>query len=579
MKRFIAIGSILFILAVTVWYFCLYASPLVISPETTYITAPLMPDGKRIDYFRAWEERAYPPEMKTDDNGYRVLVRAIGDTTEYYASEWDSVEARMIRYDHDPEPFRLQVYEKLGLNPNIPPMLKIETPDIFMGRYVKEHPASAEQWQWNNQRRIGMPWTFKDFPALQGWLAENEAGLNLLGEAVRKPVFRAPEVRVNFASFWNSSATPMIFREFARALSARAYYRIGIGNIDGAIEDIITCYLLARHVGKHGTHDDYLVGIAIEGMAASIHVGANPAAPPNRTQLQRLFDAIRSLPPSQKLEDCLEAERFFALRVLQEYAFGEKPDFFWGPEYGVWCADVDWNAIFREVNSTFDAIIAGEEYGENIIQRWGRILTEEERRSPELPMRATAQERTEVALAVLGTRLIPTTQASPRADQRRQCAENLKLLTLALLLYEKDHGKLPDGDWREAVKPYLAGTPATRGDVEEAGVPAKYFRCPSHPGLADDETTYAMIRRESGVTPATPYTLLLVEVLPPMKMTGNDGAIPTALARFNQPEGLSSNHSGGIVVSYRSGAVAFISESMSTDKLQSLIDGTSDTPW
>ena len=48
--------------------------PLIISKETTYVTGPLTADGQ-IDYFKALEERTYPPEMKTDDNGYRIFVR------------------------------------------------------------------------------------------------------------------------------------------------------------------------------------------------------------------------------------------------------------------------------------------------------------------------------------------------------------------------------------------------------------------------------------------------------------------------------------------------------------------------
>ena len=519
--RTIAIGLTLLVLIATVWYCCIYAEPLKISPETTYITAPLMSDGKRIDYFRAIEERLYPPEMKTDDNGYRMLVRTIGDPTKYFSSDFDREKGTMVRHDHNPEPYRLQVYEKLGLDPMVPPTIKIES----------------------------------------------DAGLDLLGKAVRKPIFYAPNVRENFARFGGSDGKLNVFRDFARAIQARAQDRIKTGNIDGVIDDTITCYLLARHVGKHRTRVDYLVGLAIESMAASIPIGGNPSAPPSRVQLQRQFDAIRALPPSQKIEDCLEAERLLALRVLQEYPFGAKPDFYWGPEYGPWCADVDWNAITQEINGAFESIITGKEVAETVMQRWTEgVLSEEERRTPELPVRATAQERTKLALVVLGSRLLSDFSTDRKVGNRRQCAENMKLLTLALLLYEKEYGKLPDGDWRVAVKPYLGENADT------------YFRCPSC-SIAEDETTYAMIHHKSSEVPTTPYMLLLIEVSSPMKMTGNEGTIPASMVQFNQAGRLGSNHPGGCNVSYRNGAVAFITESMNTTKLQSLVDGTSDTPW
>ena len=351
-RRNIAIGITLLALVATVWYFCLYAEPLRISPKTTYITAPLMSDGKRVDYFRAMEEKFYPPEMRTDGNGYRMLVRAIGDPNKY--SEFG--QSMFTMHDLDAEPFRLQVYEKLGLDSTMPPTLKLESALTFLERYIKEHPEEDKQ----TQQRLGKPWTFDDLPMLKDWLDENEAGIDLLVEAVHKPVFYAPMVRKSEDELLVTRSGAQAFREFARTIQARAMYRIGIGNIDGAIDDVIAAYRLARHVGKYGTLVDYLVGIALEGMAVSIPVGGNPSAPPSQEQLQRLFDTIRALPPSQKLEDCLEAERLSVLSILQEYALGKKVDMFALPESGLWCAGVDWNFVFREMNNVFDSIIAGQ---------------------------------------------------------------------------------------------------------------------------------------------------------------------------------------------------------------------------
>jgi len=50
---------------------------LVISEETTRITGPLTADGQ-INFFKALEQWASPPELATDDNGFRVFVRLFG---------------------------------------------------------------------------------------------------------------------------------------------------------------------------------------------------------------------------------------------------------------------------------------------------------------------------------------------------------------------------------------------------------------------------------------------------------------------------------------------------------------------
>ena len=97
------------------WIFCIYAPPLIISKETTRITGPLTADGQ-IEFFKALEERTYPPEFATDDNGYRIFVRQFGDL-------WDGKPSANNRSPEKQEFYRLQKYEKLDLDPNFQPTL------------------------------------------------------------------------------------------------------------------------------------------------------------------------------------------------------------------------------------------------------------------------------------------------------------------------------------------------------------------------------------------------------------------------------------------------------------------------
>ena len=109
--RFAKYGAVLLVLlAVFVYWNFLRTPPLKISKETTYITEPLTSDGTRVDYFAALEKELYPPEMKTDDNGYRLIVRALGDASR--RKDESGREARSA-----------QVYEKLGLDPAIKPTM------------------------------------------------------------------------------------------------------------------------------------------------------------------------------------------------------------------------------------------------------------------------------------------------------------------------------------------------------------------------------------------------------------------------------------------------------------------------
>ncbi|MCL2745104.1 MAG: hypothetical protein FWE67_14765, partial [Planctomycetaceae bacterium] len=86
------------------YLFFIWAPPLVISTETTRITGPLTAKGG-IDFFKALEQRFYPPELATDDNGFRDFIRLFGDVSE-------------MRSNPDSDFYWRQRCEKLGLDPN-----------------------------------------------------------------------------------------------------------------------------------------------------------------------------------------------------------------------------------------------------------------------------------------------------------------------------------------------------------------------------------------------------------------------------------------------------------------------------
>ena len=539
------------------------STPLRVSKETTYVLGPMTSDGKRIDYFLAMEEQFYPPEMKTDDNGYRLIVRACGDMVNRDKSQLDPKTRQRITEKIDAEPFRLQVYEKLGLDPDEKPTLKIQSPyaaDYFGKRDNKEELEQRDKFMmWKTF------WTFDDFPMLKVWLEENTAGIDLLAEAVRKPAFRIPYVRENENTPIFEACMPLnevqMLREWARAASARAYYRLGIGDIDGAIDDIVTIHRLARHGGRHGTLVAGLVGIAIEGVASAIGIGINPNFPPTKEQLERLVAELNALPPRPTMGEVLESERYFNLAAIQDMYWGNNSSS--SGEQGLmqlypymsWTIDINlfmtrWNKEFDEVrDGNFDFNVRNPS--------WNPL--------PLLFIRS----RTNSIYEVLFWLAIPAIQGGQEEWHRMECAENMQRLTLALLLYEKKHGKLPADDWRQTLKE--AGT----------SVPDNVFRCPSH-GLQEGYTTYAMI---GGVPNSTlsPYQILLVEVVQPQKLGEGDGRFPFEKAKFwgqnNVPrhegfDGLGSYHRGGMNAGFRSGAVRFVGETIEQEKLQQLLDGS-----
>jgi len=580
--------GVLALLAVPFVWFNLSTS-LRVSKETTYVLGPMTSDGKRIDYFRAMEERFYPPEMKTDDNGYRLIVRACGATitTEKSVQDMKTLEWKTIEINT--EPLRLQVYEKLGLDPNEKPtMKKIESPDgVYLLKYDNENPpAEGEQNQLQKYYQATY-WTFDDFPMLKDWYEDNTAGIDLLGEAIRKPAFFVPYARehenVNIFEALSVLETPQMFRVWARAASARAKYRLGIGDIDGAIDDIITIHLIGRHAGKLGTLVSGLVGVAIEGMGYSIGIGSNPEFPPTKEQIERLVRELDALPPRVTLNEIMESERLFGLAAMQDIYWGNAPQYPGGPLpktlYPVMSLTVDINIALTRLNKVHDSLVIP---GATVEGKTIEEVMEQSRSWNPLPF-FSKRSRTNRIMDMLISLFIPAMQATREAWRRIECAENMQRLTLALLLYEKEHGKLPDGDWREVVKPYL-------GENAE-----QYFRCPSH-RVVDAEgkwrelegtTTYTMVSNIPNPV-ASPNQILLVEVCQPQKLGEGDGRIPFEKVRVWRPlrtlppqypppsdfDGLGSYHPGIIPVGLRSGAVRSLSATIDPDELRNLLDGS-----
>ena len=527
--------------ALPIYWFCFHTTPLRISEETTFVLGPMTSDGKRIDYFRAMEERYYPPEMKTDDNGYRLIVRAMG-------------------VNIDNEVLRLQVYEKLGLDPNEEPTMKLESLWTIISQYDKDHPpAEGEQKLWDKFHSATHS-VFNDFPMLKDWLEENMAGIDLLAEAVRKPAFYIPYVRENenspaFESLLRSDNVHII-REWARVVRARATYRLGVGDIDGAIDDIVTAHHLARHAGKQGTLVSGLIGIAVEGMAYSIGIGSNPEFPPTKEQIERLIAELDSLPPRWTFNEALESERLFGLAALQDIYWGNNPGMnepfpyfrLLFPNMG-WTFDI--NIALTKQNKVYDAMtgITDDKMLEKFFEPSGNPYNP-------LPLLFT-RSRTHRIMNSLMELLVPSVQAGREAWHRIECTENMQRLTLALLLYEIDNGKLPEGDWREAIRPYL-GENADR-----------YFRCPSH-RLAEGETNYAMIGNVPNAI-ASPQQILVVEIMQPQRLGEGDGRIEFERAQASrvaireEDTDVGSNHPGGINVGLRSGAVRFITQSINPE--------------
>lgn len=595
----LALGLATLLVSAAVYFFLLRSVPLKISKETTYVTQPLKAGGKQVDYLAAWEQEFYPEDIATDENGYRLIIKHLGMTP-------------------DALPFQSPlIRQKLGLPDTSQPDMTLEDSYAFLTTYVesddfdlKAFETLRKRWadevleDFEDQRepaavlydRLSAPWTLDELPMMETWLKENSPAIDLIGEAAAKPTFHIP--------FTPATAGPLIgmfvpelprLRNFARVLCTRARYRIATGDIDGAINDIIACKRLGRHIGHGGTLVQMLVGIAVEGMADSTGIVGSLEHPPTKEQLERLVDEWNQLPPRVKIERPLLFERYSTLDTLQFIAgsrqvLAEMQLSVSVPPY----VGLDWNVIAQRVNLHYDALPAG-----------GGVPQP----APDPMAIISLQARSEMVGDAFSAFNLSAPDATLEALRRTTCTDRLHRITLAMLLYERDHGTLPpaitvgaDGkrlhSWRVVLLPYI-GQQALYGKIRldepwdsehnrqfhEEAVP--FYQCPSEE-LGPGHTTYSVVvgpdmpfdagqgKTLATFGPKSANMILVVEIPEATCWMDPTHHVSQAAAERGIGEGtaLGSQHPGGVNAAFRDGSARFLPETINLDLLSELLQGT-----
>jgi len=612
----LAVVVLLLVAVASLAFFALVDKPLRVSKETTYITSPLKSDGRQVDYFVAWEQEAYPKAIATDDNGYRLIVQHLGASSESTPGHFAGV-CRKLGLDagalvpdmklEEPFSFLKDYVAGADFDPTvIDKMLDKEVTEGESGDEESSEDAMAgydESYEpdpaYILESRLGRPWTLDDLPMMEAWLAENNLAMDMIGEAVRRPVFHIPHAREDENESLVEISLPHVqdMRSFARALNTRAKYRIGTGNIDGAIDDIISCKRLGRHAGHSGNLIEMLVGIAIEAIADSIGVAGSLEYPPTKERLERLVVELNDLPPVGDLKKAMLFERFQTLDFVQSMAHGKGPlpDYMGVP---VWVEKmgVDWSAVAKRVNTHYDTLFAGGG-------------------APSCSFRSTAFVSTRVRSESLGDALggfmVSGLDAASEAPRRRTCSERIHRITLAMWLYESDHGTLPPAytvdangnalhSWRVSLLPYL-GQRALYDKIRldepwdsehnrtfhyEA---VDFCRCPSA-GLSPGQTTYSVVvgretafvgakgKKLADFGPKSASMILVVERALPVCWMNPTRDVSQRVAdigiNVNKGAGgeIASPHPGGANFGLRNGGCSFLCSDC--EVLKGLLRGT-----
>ncbi len=484
--------------------------PLRVSKETTYITEPLKSDGKQVDYFAALQEATYPANIATDENGYRLIAKHLGKgfegTPVHFAAVCKELglDAHTIRPDvtyMDPSHF-ITVYSKSE-----------EFDESLLEQFRPEERSSLNLVHMLDNR-LTRPWTLDDLPMMAAWLEENGSALDLMAQAVRKPTFHIPMARQSEDELLMGLLIPGLWntRLFSRGLVARSNYRIATGDIDGALDDLVTCKRLGRHLAQGATLVDLVVGIRTERDARAVGIAGSLDHPPTKEQLERLLDEMDKLPSAALMQQRSRLERFFVLDGIQAIShgresLGDSGLVGWNPPPIVSKLArlrIDWNVVARRFNEVVDETLAT-----------GELPAREELTPADVVPLISVRARSEFLGDVLAFRFWPGWSNATEDTRHIQCAGHMQRIALAMLLYERDHGTLPpawsaDGagnprhSWRVLLLPYLGyGELYERIRLDEPwdsphnrqfhGEAVSFYRCPGNPAAKPGETTYSVV--------------------------------------------------------------------------------------
>ncbi|MGL6194704.1 MAG: DUF1559 domain-containing protein, partial [Thermoguttaceae bacterium] len=434
------------------------ATPPRISKETTFITEPLTPDGKWVDYKKAFEEKYAPPETKTDDNGFRMIAKRV--PFPYFDK---------ISYDEWPKQ-REEFYEKLGLTYDTKQDLHFQDyndyiTDYYIRNYLKtpkdksqltdDEKKALDQLVQKIEQGIG---TQEQLEMMKPWIEQNSAALDYIIESLEKPYFYTPVFfpDEHFTYLWEitphymspSASEPI--RVFVNSLLIRSTHAISNGDVDAAISDLIAAEKLMRKFTQSGISDFFYSEIYMNSCLRRIGIANNLDAKPDGKQLRRFIESRRNLPKRIGIKQALDSERIVLLDFLQNIARGNGKKLP-GTTFALMSSFplnlYNWDAAYEEINKAYDQ-------GFEIDPRLPPGLEE--------MFIMTPKNRGERLSCII----LNIAKSNPLVIDATLCDDNVQEITLAMLLYNAEHGALPPAfsvdttgkplhSWRVLLLPYF----------------------------------------------------------------------------------------------------------------------------
>jgi hypothetical protein len=452
--------------------------PIAVSPQTTYITEPLGPDG--LPDYEKYVLKIGREGATAENNAAVLLWQALGAPDIPFEDQ--AVVAAEIGLKNPPqkeevlqplynEKKRMKVAAwlhqqgKLRFSDRMP-----DKESIAQVLTMKPWPLAPEADHLLDvvdnviDQTMDRPWTSSEIPPLADWVAENKKSLDLIVEASRRTRYYMPS-----ASLLDSQHDSLVglslgqiqtSREAARSLMTRAMWNLGENRPLDAWQDLLAIHRLARLLTQGHTLTEQLVAIAIDGMACegdATLLNDSRLTLEQARQIERDLIAIPNFAVVARSID--KGERIIALdttfivsrdaRGLFQNGGSEKNTL---TETAINVTSVDWNLVLREINRWYDRLVTAASLPDHAARaaafaKFSSDLQLLDANSQSLASllggALSRRQRSQLVSVLMINFFLPAVTAASDAEDRANTFLELERLAAALAVYRAKHGHYP----------------------------------------------------------------------------------------------------------------------------------------
>ncbi len=439
---------------------------IIISKQTTYITAPLLPSG--VPNYEEYVRQKLRAGVTPENNAAVLLFQAL----------WPS--------ELDPRDYEA-IATELGLS-EIP-----SAKDAMQSVYGEANRKRVLSWLPKPKEgdvepdvdaiidaALDHPWTSKQAPPLDEWVDANQKPLDLIVEASRRPRYYSPSP--TFLDDRHDTLIAMLLpgpqavRDGVRGLKMRAMRNIGENRLSEAWQDNLAMYRLSGLVAQGQTLIEQLVGMAIRGMACNATAALLSSDQLTKELATQIQHDLAAVPPFANIANCIDQmERLSTLDAIVHmklYGFSQLGEFGTGVQASspVDYVSVDWNVAMKKLNHAYDEVAAAMRLppGDEREQALAIFETElaDEPRQIKQPGRLVSalfsrNARSDVVGSIISALMLPAISAVSGAEDRTNSILILTKVEAALAVYRAEHGEYPKtlDDLLPGVLPKLPADP------------------------------------------------------------------------------------------------------------------------